>query len=213
MIKKTILFSLLLLFAGGCADKLGPQEVYNKPASYWYSEIIKNVRSGNLDKADDAFTSLSSEHVASPLLKEALMILAQAHSEKEEYLMANFYIDRYTTRFAQSYNIEYLKYLKIKSSFQAFKRANRDQKLLLDTIEACNGYIEKFPHSIYNPMVETMLTRLHLAEYLLNQEIIALYKRTGKMKAAKIYEERVKNSWISKANLKISDRGIFHKIF
>ena len=62
-----------LLFTIGCADKTKTtSESFNKPATHWYHQIIKYVRSGELDKADDAYTSLSSEHVASPLLESAL---------------------------------------------------------------------------------------------------------------------------------------------
>jgi len=198
---KYILLSLFSLYLfSGCADKMQKEELFNKPAAFWYKEIIKEVRVGNLDKADEAYTSLSSEHVASPLLKEALLILAGAHKEQEEYIMANFYIDEYTKRFARSKNIEYLKYLKIESNFQSFKKVNRDQKLLLDTIASANAYIAKFPHSPYNPLVHTMLTRLYLTEHMLNKNIAALYKRTGKKKAAKIYENKINNSWLKNTN-------------
>ncbi len=191
-----ILLTSLSLFMG-CANKTKQEEdLFNKPAVFWYKQIIKDVKIGNLDKADEAYTSLSSEHVASPLLKEALLILAQAHKEQEEYIMANFYIDEYTKRFARSNNIEYLKYLKIESNYQSFKKINRDQKLLLDTIASANAYLKKFPSSPYNPLVHTMLTRLYLTEHMLNKNIAALYKRTGKKKAAALYEKKINNSWL-----------------
>ncbi len=207
-----ILFIALSIFSG-CADKYQKkEELFNKPAAFWYQQIIKEVKAGNLDKADEAYTSLSSEHVASPLLKEALLILAQAHKEQEEYIMANFYIDEYTKRFARSKNIAYLKYLKIESNFKSFKKVNRDQKLLLDTIASANAYLEKFPASPYNPLVQTMLTRLYLAEQVLNKNIAALYKKTGKKKAAKIYEEKINNSWLKNTDAIVPENGFFSTI-
>ncbi len=200
------------LFSGCASSTQKEKELFNKPAAFWYKNIIKNVRMNNLDKADEAYTSLSSEHVASPLLKEALLILAQAHKKQEEYIMANYYIDEYTKRYARSQNIEYLKYLKIASNFQSFKKINRDQKLLLDTIDEANAYIKRFPNSPYNPLVETMLTRLYLTEQVLNRNIAALYKKTGKDKAAKIYEDKINNSWLKNTTAIEAKSGILSNI-
>lgn len=207
-----ILFFSIYLFTG-CANKLQKEEeLFNKPAAFWYKQIIKTVKMGNLDKADEAYTSLSSEHVASPLLKEALLILAMAHKEQEEYIMANFYIDEYTKRFARSKNIEYLKYLKIESNYQSFKKINRDQKLLIDTIDSANAYLKKFPTSPYNPLVNTMLTRLYLTEHMLNKNIAALYKKTGKKKAAALYEEKINNSWLKTTDAIAPKNGFFGRM-
>lgn len=201
---------LSIYFLTGCADKIKKEdELFNKPAAFWYKEIVEQIKTGNLDKADEAYTSLSSEHVASPLLKEALLILAKAHKDQEEYIMANFFIDEYTKRFARSKNIEYLKYLKIESNYQSFKRINRDQKLLLDTIKQANAYLKQFPSSPYNPLVHTMLTRLYLTEQMLNKNIAMLYKKTGKKKAAEIYEEKVNNSWLKDTKIIAPKSGFF----
>ena len=210
--KKYILVTIVIVIFGGCANSSVNEGVYNKSAGYWYNDILKNIRAGNLDKADEAYTSLASEHVASPLLKESLQILAQAHKEGEEYLMSNYYIDEYTKRFAKSNNIEYLKYLKIESNFQAFKKANRDQKLLIDTINSAIEYKRSFPNSTYLPLVETMMTRLQLGELLLNKNIIKLYKKTGKDKAAKIYQDKIDNSWLKNTNVIPPESGLFSSI-
>lgn len=209
----TLLIIGIYLFTG-CANKLQKEdeELFNKPAAFWYKQINKNIKIGNLDKADEAYTSLSSEHVASVLLKEALLILAQAHKEQEEYIMANFYIDEYTKRFARSKNIEYLKYLKIESNYQSFKKINRDQKLLLDTIASANKYIQKFPNSPYNPLVQTMLTKLYLTEHMLNKNIAALYKKTGKKKAAALYQEKIDNSWLKSTDAIAPKSGFLSSI-
>ncbi len=211
-----ILLGLLfvLFFTTGCADKNKKiDESFNKPAAHWYKEIIKNVKIGSLDKADDVYASLSSEHIASPLLKEALMILARAHSENDEHMLARFYIDTYIKRYAKSTNVEYLKYLKLKSNFQALKKANRDQKLMLDTIKNANSYLKEFPTSSYNPLVHTMLTKLYLAELTLNRNIAELYKKTDKDKAAKIYEKKIASSWLKDTPIELTNQGIFSNIF
>jgi outer membrane protein assembly factor BamD len=197
----------------GCSNKTKEvKQSFNKPSSFWYQQIIKYIRSGELDKADDAYTSLSSEHVASPLLESALMTLAHAHSDNEEHILAQFYIDTYIKRYAKSSNIEYLKFLKLKSNFQALKKAKRDQKLILDTITGANNYIQQFPTSSYNPLVNTMLTKLYLAELSLNRDIAKLYKKTGKKAAAKIYEQKVSSSWLKDTPIRLN-QGVMNKIF
>jgi outer membrane protein assembly factor BamD len=211
-VKQLLLLLLSITLFTACADKtLSKEELFNKPAAFWYNEIIKNIRMGNLDSADEAYTSLSSEHVASPLLKESLLILAQAHKNKEEYIMANYYTDEYTKRFAKSKNIAYLKYLKLTANYQSFKKVNRDQKLLLDTIQEANAYLAKFPHSPYLPLVHTMLTRLYLTEQMLNRNIADLYQRTGKTKAAKIYQEKINKSWLKDTKIIAPKKGFLSR--
>jgi len=208
-----LLLFILLLFSG-CANKSEKiDESFNKPALHWYNQIIKNIRNGELDKADDVYASLSSEHVASPLLESALLIMAKAHSEDEQHLMARFYIDTYIKRYAKSTNVEYLKYLKLKSNFASLKKAKRDQKLILDTIKGANDYLTQFPTSSYNPQVNTMLTRLYLAELSLNRDIATLYKRTGKEKAAKIYEEKISSSWLKDTEIDLSKESMLGNFF
>ena len=212
--KKSIIFILLniLTFFGfyGCSKNQVDTE-FNKPDIYWYEKMIEYIKRGDLDKADDAYTSLESEHVGSPLVKEALMILQKAHAKEREYVLAKFYIDRYTKRFANANNIAYLRFLRIKTNFLTFTRANRDQKLLEDTIKEALKYKERFPNSPYNPYIDTMLTKLYLARLMLYKEIADLYRRTGKLKAAKIYEEKINKSWLK--DTKIKEESILDRIF
>ena len=65
-----LLFANLIFF--GCAKK---EVEYNKPASYWYESIIKEINFGNLEGADGYFSSLQSEHINSSLVPEAMLIL------------------------------------------------------------------------------------------------------------------------------------------
>ena len=193
--RKAIFYTLLLLFVAGCSSKNVSE--YNRSDIYWYQKMVHYVSVDDLDKADEYFTSLQSEHFASPLLKEATLILAQAHMDNEEYLMAKYYLDEYIKRYGNEENVQFAKYLKIKASFLAFKNINRDQKLLRDTIEEAKEYKKEYSKSEFIPLVDTILTKLQIAQYVLDKEIAGLYKRRGKKKAAKIYEEKIKNFWLS----------------
>ena len=213
MYKKLFLtFAVSFIFLGCSRKNNDVNTEFNKPADYWYNKMISYIKRDDLDKADDAYTSLESEHVGSPLVKEALMILQKAHRADREYVMSKFYIDRYTKRFANPNNIEYLRFLRIKTNFLTFTRANRDQKLLQDTIKDALKYKERFPRSPYNPYVDTMLTKLYLAELMLNKEIASLYRRTGKLKAAKIYEEKINKSWLKNTKIK-ENKSFLEQIF
>ncbi len=206
-----LLAFVVLLAITGCSTK--ESEIYNKPAIFLYQSIIKDIRGGDLEKADDDYTSLSSEHVESPLLKTSMLILSQAHSDNEEYILANFYLNEYIRRFGNSSSIEYAKFLKIKTNFYAFKYPKRNQVLLNNTIKNAYTYIQTYPNSIYLPLVQTMLTKLSLAQKSMDLEIISLYKRTGKSKAARIYEGKLSNSWYKDVNMIKPDTAWYRKIF
>ncbi len=207
-----ILIFTIMIFTSGCSTK-EKGAIYNKPAIFWYQGIMKKIRDGDLEKADDFYTSLSSEHVESPLLKTSMLILAQAHSDNEEYLLANFYYDEYIKRYGDSSSIAYIKFLKIKTNFDAFVYPKRDQMLLSSTIKDASKYIKKYPDSRYVPLVQTILTKLSLAQKSMDMEIISLYRRIGKPKAAKIYEAKLKDSWYKDIPYIKPDTAWYREIF
>lgn len=211
---KTRTFAYLILaavFMAGCSTK--QEAEYNKPADYWYQKIVKDIAQGELDAADDHFSSLSSEHANSLFLPEAMMILANAHMQEEEYLLAHFYLDEYIKRFATPKEREYAEFLKLKASFLGIKRMHRDQQLLLDTIAETHAFVDKYPQSKYRPYVETMQTKLYMAKYLLEKEVVSLYKRIDKDKAAGIYQKRLDDSWIKDSQIAPPEAGWFRKLF
>ncbi len=190
---------LSLILLSGCGSK--NKEVFNMPATYWYDEIAKEIKNRDLEKADSFYTSLSSEHIESPLLPEAMMMLANAHMQDEEYLIANFYLDEYLKRYGSKENADHVRYLKLKANYESFPNPNRNQQLLMDTIAQTKEFIIRYPNSRFKPLAQTMLVRLELAEYFLDQNVQSLYARTGKEEAAKQYEEKLKRSPLVDANI------------
>jgi outer membrane protein assembly factor BamD len=189
-----ILLALTFVFFG-CSSKKSTVQEYNKPAIYWYNKMIKQISNYRLDEADDTFTSLESEHRNSPLLPSAMMIIATAHMEEEEYQMANYYFDEYLKRFSLQKDADYIRYLKIKSNFLAFSRQFREQNLLNETLEQTNEFILSYPRSEYIHLVQTMKSRLLMAQALFNKEIAELYGRLDKPEAQKVYEQKAKTKW------------------
>lgn len=199
-IYKIVLIAIFLLLVTGCSTK-EKVAIYNRPALFWYDKIIKEIQNQDLEKADDFFTSLSSEHVESPLLPTSMIMLAQAHMQAEEYILANFYLDEYIKRFGDVKNSEYARFLKIKANFDSFSQPGRNQQLLLDTIANTKEFVVRYPNSEFRPMVDTMLVKLELANLQLTEQIASLYKRIDKPKASKIYESKIKDSSLRDADM------------
>jgi len=194
-----LILSFIVVFNNGCSSKV--KQEYEKPAIYWYKKLVHSIWAKNLEKADEFFISLESEHISSPLIPEAMLILAQAHMDTEEYLLANFYLDEYIKRYGSRNNKEFAKYLKIKASFLGLSSSHCDQKLILDTLKKIQGYIKEYPNGIYTPYIYTIQTKLEMTKYMMNEGISELYKRRHKEKAVKIYEEKNSKSHIKKDDI------------
>ena len=211
-IKKIFVVSITTIFFLACSDKDAVNE-YDKPALTWYQDIIKEIGKTNLDKADNLYISLKSEHSRSPLLPTATMLLANAHMEDQAYIMADYYLDEYLKKYASGSRIEQAKFLKIKAAFLGIKDVNKEQKLMLDTLVEVDKFVKKYPKSIYLPVVSTVKVRLHMSQYLLNQNIANLYARLGKEKAAEIYNNKNTHSPLNMADIKAPNIDFIDAIF
>jgi outer membrane protein assembly factor BamD len=182
----------------GCTKE--PDE-YNKPADYWYEKMINAVSNGNLEKADNYYSSLQSEHIGSPLLVDATLIMAQAHMAYEEYLLSEHFLDEYNRRYATREGREYAEFLKIKAKFLALPNPGRDQGLINETLKSVGIFKTTYPYSTYIPLVNTMETQLQLAKGTLNIQIAELYTRLGKPKGNKYYAKIAPVTWIDHENV------------
>ncbi len=212
-------FSILcvFIFLSACSSKtnsgLALDEV-NKSADYWYQNMLKEIRFNDLEKADSYFVSLQSEHLYSPLVGEAMLILGRAHMQKEEYLLAGFYFEEFAKRFGNAENIDFMQYLKLQANYFAFGKQFRDQQLLLQSINEAKAFSKKYPYSRYRPMVDTMLLKLELANLSLNKEIMKLYERKDKENAAELYQQKInKNAWIKDVYYKEAHSPWYQRIF
>jgi len=213
-VKRDILIALISVFiVAGCSKNSDTVTEFNKPALYWYKKIAQSISSGNMDKADEYYISLKSEHMRSPLMPTAIMILAHAHMQEEEYLLANYYWDEYNKRYADEESQEYTEFMKLKASFLGIKDVYKDQKLIMDTINRAKTYQIRYPRAEYMPLVNTILVRLHMSQYLLNENIAALYDRIDKPEAAKIYRQKNKNSLVESADITPPPKGFLGEIF
>ena len=210
--KKTLYVAIALALFAGCSNKDAVSE-YDKPAIYWYKGIVKSIASSNFDKADNYYISLKSEHMRSPLLPTATMLLANAHMEDESYLMSDYYLDEYLQKHATGEQVERVKFLKIKAAFLGVKNINRDQKLIIDTLKDMDKFIKTYPSSKYRPIIDTLKVRLNMAQYMLNENIARLYDRIGKEKAAAIYRTKNESSVLNIADIETPKESFLERIF
>jgi outer membrane protein assembly factor BamD len=208
-ILSVILLSIFLF--NNCAVKV--EEEYNKPAIYWYNKMLKEINMFQVEKADETYVSLESEHRNSPLLPSAIIIIAKAHMDNEDYTMANYYYDEYLKRFAKKSAREYINYLKVKAKFLSFKTQFRDQELLYNTILDTEDFLKAYPSSKYKYLIETMRSRLFMAKAYLDKEIAELYERKEKNKAYEYYMSKAKESWEDLENIEPVDAPFYRSVF
>ena len=203
-------FLLLTFMLSSCSKDI---DEYNKPAVYWYGKIVESVSEGDVDKADDYYSSLQGEHIGSPLLPEATMILAIAHMHYEEYLLTEHFLNEYVKRYANENEIEFAEYLKIKAKYMALPNPRRDQVLIADAIADAKAFKQKYPHSMYYALVDSMLTNLYLADAVLNETIASLYDRIDKPKAAAYYRAIIPEKWINWDEVERANTSWYREMF
>lgn len=175
------------LFFSACSDDA---DEFNKSASYWYEQIIIAVADGNLEKADNFFNSLQNEHSASPLIKDALILLAKEHSERNEHLLAGFFANEYKTRFSEPKNADYVGFLNIQTNFYAFGDYTKDQGFVNENVNEITAFVISNQHSKFLPYLRHILTTFKLAQLEINQEIARVYRMKDKEIAQKQYESK-----------------------
>ncbi len=207
---KLLLSTLILLLFAACAEK-DPNS--KQSAEYWYKELTKEAARGNLERAGTMYSSLLGEHNRSPLLKEGMLIMAKAHIKNEEYLLAEFYLDEYIKRYANSSNRDYIHFLKLRAKYFALKQPKRDQKLILDTKTEAITYIQMYAHSPFTPLAKTILSNIEATEESINHNISALYVKLEKPKAAAFYQAKADNSFLRDIDVKQPDVFWLRELF
>ena len=188
-----VAFSLVIILNGCMSSNSTNKHIgYNKSEQDWYDAIQKSIYINDLEKADKEFISFRSEHINSNLLPTAMLILAFAHMRQEEYLLANFYLDEYLRKYPTGANGDYARFLKIKAEFLSIKDVDREQKQVMKALKDAKSFYVYNRNSVYAPLIATIITRLEMSQYILNEDIASLYTRIGKPKAAKIYMDKNK---------------------
>lgn len=181
------MLGFVILALAGCATK---DEEINQSASYWYEQMIIAIADGNLQKADSYFSSLQSEHLASPLINEALLMLSKAHMDNNENLLAGYFAGEYKIRFSNSSNVDYMSYLGLLSSYYAFGSYTKDQGFIDSSISDFTHFITLNKNNKYMPYIRHILTTFKLSKQEMNNEIIRVYKMKDKDLAVSHYQQK-----------------------
>ena len=213
MKKNLFLSSLLALSLLFTACSSHEEALSDQSADYWYQKIISNVAMSNLSGADDAYSSLYSEHVSSPYLPESMLLLSKAHAYFDELILSKYYLDEYLKRFGTAKEQEYVEYLKVKIAFMGYKHPFRNQKFLDETIVSVKAFAVKYPNSNYKALVAQMLLRLELGRETLKEEIASLYDRVDKPKAAEYYRHKDRLTGVDMSDVLLPERSWFRNIF
>ena len=205
-----IVLTSLVLFSA-CSSK--NETLSNKSANFWYQKIVHAIASTNLNKADDYYSSLHSEHISSPLLPQTLLMLSKAHADYDELILSQYYLDEFLKRFGDQKEREYVAFLKVKLAFLNYRHPNRNQKFLGETIETIEAFTKEYTSSIYLPVVNEMLLRLELGRDALKEEIADLYTRLDKPKAAEYYKNKSRMRDMNTSNISQPEVFWFRALF
>lgn len=210
MVRNSLAALVLLWLLVGCSGK---STSFNQPAEHWYNEMIGQIAMGNLDQAGDHHTSLIGEHPRSSLIGEATVMMALAHMDREEYLLANFYFDEYIRRFGTAAEQDRMQFFKLLSDYRGLARAGRDQQLILDSLERTGAFLEQQPDSLLVPYAATLQAQLLLGRSYMDGEIADLYDRLNKPDAATWYRERSRNDLKSQGEVIPPKSGFVRGLF
>ena len=103
--------------------------------------------------------------------------------------------------------------MKVKAKYMALPNPRRDQGLIAAAILEASKFKENYPNSIYFPIVDTILTRLFMAENALNESIASLYNRIDKPKASKYYRDLKPQPWIDWSKVNKANSPFYREMF
>ena len=157
-----------------------------------YKRIYKNL-SINLDMADEEFIKLKTDYENSKYLPKAATVLAVAHMNKKEHILANFYLQELLQSSASN---SVGKYLLNKNQFMYAKLVQSDQQYIDKAIKSLEVNKNILTDSEYKILANTMLTRIQLDKAWNNIKIGNMYKKLNKDKAYELYINKTLNMGI-----------------
>jgi len=184
---KILSFIFLLLFLG-CSKH--PYKTESSPIGI-HTQIYKAVQNGYLDNADNLLLDLEASYPGSVYIKKDLLVLFYAHFKNEDFDLAKFYLNEYEKRYATPKEIPWCEYQKIKIDFLSYQNAYTNEAHILNLLNECKNYTVSYPNSNFLYEVNTIYVKTLLTKKYLDDKIYKLYKKEGKLKAAKKYKTAI----------------------
>jgi len=180
------IISTILILLSSCANSNLPKKSNNISK---LDTIYELINSSSLDKAGELYVELKDSE-DQPAIKRASSALAIAHIGKEEYILANFYLQE---ALATDSSDEFLKFLLVKNQFLSANLHSRDQSYMKRALGALEANRYLVIDSDYQILSNTMLTKVKLDMAWNNREVGNLYKRMNKPDAYKLYTQKIEN--------------------
>ncbi|MCD6174005.1 MAG: hypothetical protein J7J96_09525, partial [Sulfurimonas sp.] len=108
---------------------------------------------------------------------------------------------------------EFAEFMKIKAKYMALPNPRRDQVLMQEAIKEGEAFKMSYPRSMYNAIIDTMLTNLRMAEAALNETIADLYVRLDKPKSAEYYRNIKPQPWMNWEEIDRANSPWYREIF
>ena len=133
--------------------------------------------------------------------------------DNEEYLLSDHFLSEYLRRYASEREYDYIEYLRMRAKYLALPNASRDQGLIANAIASGEAFKQHYRDSPYYRLVDTMVTRLYIADAALNESIAKLYDRLNKPKAAAYYRNLKPEPWIDWKQIVPADVPLYRSVF
>jgi outer membrane protein assembly factor BamD len=101
----------------------------------------------------------------------------------------------------------------MRAKYMALPNVSRDQGLIADAILTGENFKKNYFNSQYYNIVDSMITRLYIAEAALNENIAKLYDRLDKPKAAQYYRDMKPEAWIDWSKVEPASVPFYRSIF
>lgn len=159
---------ILLVVATGivsCAGEPEKPEYVERPVEPIYNEALKRLSAGQHLQAAYMFDEVERQHPYSVWARRAMIMSAYAYYESNKYDEAINAADRFIALHPGNKDIAYAYYLKAICNYERITDVGRDQQMTLDTYDALNEVIRRFPESEYarDARLKLDMTRDHLA--------------------------------------------------
>jgi len=178
----TILISLFLI---ACTNTQNINPSINKSNN----KILQFIKNGDLDSADEEYIKIKDTQ-DSTKIKDSATILAIAHIENNEYILANFFIQEGLSIDSSD---EFLKFLLIKNQFLSANEHNNDLSYIKKALKALEENSYLISDNEYKTLTSTMITRLKIDIAKRNKDIANQYKSLNKIQAYKIYKQKIED--------------------
>lgn len=206
-LQKTIYIIITAFYLSNCSTP-----TIQQPKDYdLYQEIVEHIKENKDREAEKSLLNLLSAYPESSLVKPALFVIIDYHTQEKEYKIANFYLKRFKERFFNPSDKDYFLYLDIKLEYKQIVGEKINQYALINTIKKLEDFLQFYPDSIYKYNVATMHSHLYLTNVLNNQYIANLYTDMNKEQSANFYKQKYKD--IDTKYIMAPKKNLIKKIF